>query len=220
MSSVRVYLARPVPASDVDALLDADDRAMLTAVPHAGLHAQRATARALLRSALAEELGTDEVRVDRACLTCGGPHGKPIVRDQSIHVSVAHTDGLVLVAVSNDAELGIDVEALSAFASNDIDRAALTPVEALAVAALPPQHRAAERARLWTRKEAVAKVSGIGLRVDPRVDQKTDCAQVHDLDVGPGFAASLAIATSAHVDVQFSDASLPTWVAAARTTTA
>lgn len=65
----------------------------------------------LLRAAVASATGRDRraVAVDRTCDECGGPHGRP--RVEGLHVSVAHSGPLVVVATSS-APVGVDVEAL------------------------------------------------------------------------------------------------------------
>jgi 4'-phosphopantetheinyl transferase len=53
--------------------------------------------------------GTNPV-VTRACPDCDRPHGKPLVPDTGLHVSVSHSGDLVAVAVTTAAPVGIDVE--------------------------------------------------------------------------------------------------------------
>ncbi|WP_370107514.1 4'-phosphopantetheinyl transferase superfamily protein [Nocardioides sp.] len=120
---------------------------------------------ALLRLLLAERLDKDplEVEVDRTCPTCGRPHWKPRIETNAIHCSVAHSGPYVLVALRDEEPIGVDVEALapgSAREHEDIHQAVLAPDE-------PAPRDAAEFLRLWTRKEALLKLSGQGLNTPP-----------------------------------------------------
>ncbi len=72
-------------------------------------------AAALLRAAVAEHLAVepDEVVVDRTCSDCGGPHGAPRILGPGPTlpwVSVSHSGVLVVVAVSTEGPIGVDVQ--------------------------------------------------------------------------------------------------------------
>ena len=119
---------------------------------------------------------------------------------------------LALVAVSRDAEVGIDVERIR----DDLDVArlaarSLSPTETAALAALDPDERTPGFFRAWVRKEAYLKAKGIGLfvpldsvsvslspteppqllhsAVDPRDHQRW---RLWALDAGAAYAAALA----------------------------
>lgn len=145
----------------------------------------------LARFALGAWLGVPAVQVplERTCERCGAPHGRP--RVAGAHVSIAHSGGTALVAVS-DAPVGADLEPLG--------RA--VPIDSGA-ADLPD----------WVRKEAVLKLTGDGLRV-PLDLVEIDAGRVlrwpseplpdiaiHDLEV-TGFMT--AVATAPHAVVELS----------------
>lgn len=114
----------------------------------------------LLRRLLAEVTGSGGHELVRRCGACAGPHGKPEVRGGEAHVSLSRTGTLVVVAVTAAGPVGVDVETDEA-----------TSFAGFAGVALAPGERAgtvAQRARLWTAKEAVLKAAGVGLTVDPR----------------------------------------------------
>jgi 4'-phosphopantetheinyl transferase len=119
---------------------------------------------------------------------------------------------LALVAVSRDAEVGIDVERIRD--DLDVERLAarsLSPTETAALAALDPDERTRGFFRAWVRKEAYLKAKGIGLfvpldavsvslspteppqllhsAVDPRDHQRW---RLWALDAGAAYAAALA----------------------------
>jgi 4'-phosphopantetheinyl transferase len=157
-----------------------------------------------------------EVIFDRTCRRCGQSHGKPAVTRGDLEFSVAHSGDLVAVAVAA-APVGVDVEQLEGrpreLGGGDpatLARVALATEERAALAAVPAPDRARAFLVAWTRKEAVTKAKGDGLRVpfskvvvaadaglirltawpypqDPR------SVSLHDLDPEPGYVAALAV---------------------------
>ncbi|GAA4982876.1 4'-phosphopantetheinyl transferase family protein [Kineococcus glutinatus] len=113
---------------------------------------------ALLRLAVPAETGTPAAAVDvvRRCGTCAGPHGRPTLPGTGLSVSLSHAGRRVVVALSRDGDVGVDVERRTG-----LDAAALA-------GALAPQEAAGDPLRLWVRKEAVLKATGEGLTVEPR----------------------------------------------------
>jgi 4'-phosphopantetheinyl transferase len=139
------------------------------------------------------------------------PQGRPMLDPAcGIDFNASHSDGLAVIAVSRGPRVGVDVERL-----HPLD-------DALAVAAGHMSERELEGLRamprgardqgflsLWTRKEAIVKLSGDGLSF-PLADLDTagqrgrgvvrlghlaggsPCTWA-TLDVGPGFVASVAI---------------------------
>jgi 4'-phosphopantetheinyl transferase len=91
--------------------------------------------------------------------------GKPrlLAEGQDLHASLSHTRGAVAVAISRITDVGVDIEAIKPIRElNDIAGHVLTDRERHAVfgSADPTEMFT----RLWTRKEAVAKAFGIGIR--------------------------------------------------------
>jgi 4'-phosphopantetheinyl transferase len=149
-----------------------------------------------------------DVRLDRTCTECGAPHGKPRVVGMDLELSVSHSGDLIAVAAAKGARLGVDVErdegrrdsdGLARFILGEGER----PQEAGAV-----EPRVFLRA--WTRKEAVTKATGDGLRVPftqvvvsgadepPRViawpyQDSPDSVSLFDLDAPDGYLAALAV---------------------------
>ncbi len=119
----------------------------------------------LLASEVADVLGCNEadVRLGRHCQHCGSSrHGRPVVLagggEHPPSVSLSRAPGLVLVAVSRDHPVGVDVE------QGD----AAGPAGAAEV--LHAEERArtpSERTTVWVRKESLLKATGDGLLVDP-----------------------------------------------------
>jgi 4'-phosphopantetheinyl transferase len=178
---------------------------------------------ALAKTVVAACTGQRPARVsfDRTCGQCGKPHGKPAVRGGGPELSVSHSGDLVAVALAT-APVGVDVEQLDGRARElgDGDPAALGRIvlaeeERAALAAIEPEGRARAFLVAWTRKEAVTKARGDGLRVPfgevvvaadlaaPRVTawpypQDPRSVSLLDLEPGPGYVAALAVIGHCH----------------------
>ncbi len=162
--------------------------------------------RRLLRDLVAASAGVDtaDVAVEARCAFCGGAHGRPAViapgSATRLHLGLAHTDTTVVAVAAWDHAVGVDVERSDAAPARERDHAIATVAGASGVD--PLAH--------WTRVEAVLKADGRGLRVDPRtvhiditddgVEARvagTDGTEAHyrlaELDLGPGFMASVAV---------------------------
>jgi len=173
---------------------------------------------ALAKMVIADSTGQrpGDVSFDRTCRQCGKPHGKPAVKGGRLELSVAHSGDLVAVAVAT-APVGVDVEQLDGRARppgggdpDTLARLVLADDERAALAAVPPPGRARAFLVAWTRKEAVTKASGDGLRAGfrdvvvaadhgtPRLvawpyPQPPQGVSVHDLETEAGYVAALAV---------------------------
>jgi 4'-phosphopantetheinyl transferase len=174
---------------------------------------------ALAKAAVARYTGQRpaEVRFDRTCGQCGEPHGKPVIEGSGLEHSVTHSGDLVAVAVAG-APVGVDVEQLDRGQrplGGDGDpealaRLVLSAAEQAALAGVPPADRARAFLVAWTRKEAVTKATGDGLRAafsdvvvaadagPPRLVSwpyplSPQSVSLLDLDADPGYVAALAV---------------------------
>ena len=91
--------------------------------------------------------------------------GKPrlLIESQTLYASLSHPRGAVAVAISRVADVGVDVKAIAPI--DELDQVAervLTHREPRAVSA--SDHPIETFIQLWTRKEALAKAFGLGLR--------------------------------------------------------
>lgn len=161
-----VWWARPLdPAgrADLVALLDEHERARLRAFRQATDAARYLAAHALTRLVLAHRLGTrpDALTFDRTC-RCGRQHGKPRLDHpgaRRTEFSITHSGDLVGLAVA-DGPVGLDVEHHRSL--SDITGMA-EHVSSPAELARPAPAGTAEFLTVWTRKEALLKVTGEGL---------------------------------------------------------
>jgi 4'-phosphopantetheinyl transferase len=174
---------------------------------------------ALAKAALARYTGRSpaDVRFDRTCATCGEPHGKPAIAGGGPAHSVAHSGDLIAVAVAG-APVGVDVEQAEGrrhLLGGDGDpealaRLVLSEAEQAVLASLPAGRRALAFLVAWTRKEAVTKATGDGMRAafsevvvaadagPPRVTawpypRSPREVSLLDLDAAAGYVAALAV---------------------------
>lgn len=111
-----------------------------------------------------------------------GAYGKPAVEGR-LRFNMSHSRDLALIALTEDHELGVDVEYMRAdFASADIARRFFSPVEVEVFDSLAEQEQVSAFFRCWTRKEAFIKATGKGL------SQPLDG---FDVTLGPGEPPAL-----------------------------
>ncbi|MDG4825216.1 4'-phosphopantetheinyl transferase superfamily protein [Asanoa sp. WMMD1127] len=218
----QVWWARPSELPpDVDGLLGADDLARRSRLRRGEDRDRLTTAWALARVVLSHHVGpaARDLRFERTCRHCGGPHGKPrLIEADAPLLSLSHAGDRVAVAVLRGAQVGVDVESLAARV--DIDTVAgsvLSGEEARALARTAADDRRAAFLTYWTRKEAVLKATGDGLRVPmtdltvsgpgqpPRLRDWTGApdhrVDLYGLRPGAGYLACLATVDSPPVEV-------------------
>jgi 4'-phosphopantetheinyl transferase len=215
--AVEVWWGRPSAERPWHAeLLDPAERERRSALRRAEDQARFTVAAALLRLAAGRRLGTPAggLTVDRTCDDCGRPHGRPRLPGTGLAASISHSGDRVAVALSDTAAVGVDVEQVRPVG-----------IEQLAGHVLGEQEAAATLAEFfcyWTRKEAVVKATGDGLRMAlPKVvvtrpeqppallrygDRADLVASLADLDAGDGYAAAVAVLAGAPLRVDVRDA--------------
>jgi 4'-phosphopantetheinyl transferase len=190
-------IADAAPAVEDAALLDRDERGRAERIANAGVRRRFVATRAALRRALGGYLGCDPTAVPIDSPARTKPRLAPDARAPDIAFSVSHSGGAALMAFGRDGELGVDLEYLD----RRVDAAGLAeshfhPREADAIVALHGRDRMRRFLIYWTRKEAVVKALGIGLR-RPLDSFTVDagCSEpfaLHDLRPAPGFVGALA----------------------------
>ncbi len=138
-------------------------------------------AHAALRALLARCLGVEvaEVRYE------SGIYGKPRLASGLLpfDFNLSHSEGLALLAVARQRSVGVDIERLrdmpDALNMADLHFSA---AERRDLQSLPRSERPAAFLRCWTRKEAIVKATGEGLR---------RALDDFDVDLAPGSMSSL-----------------------------
>lgn len=165
LTGAEVHLWRAATSSldpRLDGALSADEwaRAGRLRVRRDGLRFGRG--RGFLRAVLGRYLERDpkELRLEY------GWRGKPELSDGRLRFNLSHSDGLLLLAVTLDRPIGVDLERVRPVA--DLERIAarfFSEAENLALASVPARDRPELFFRCWSRKEAYLKARGCGLGV-------------------------------------------------------
>jgi 4'-phosphopantetheinyl transferase len=167
-------------------------------------------ATAVLRAAAASRVGADPagVPVDRGCEHCGGQHGRPRLPGTGLAASITHSGDVVAVALTEGGPVGVDVEAIGSRAYESLLTRVCTAAERQDV------HTARDFYTVWTRKEAVLKATGTGLRTPLTSVTVTPPGQppgvlelaggepacvLADVEAGAGYAAAAAVLTAGAV---------------------
>lgn len=104
---------------------------------------------------MAEQAGFDGLRAVISKNELGKPEG--LYEKEPFFVSIAHTGSTVLCGLSRSAHLGVDLEPAGRRVSDRLRKRLLGEYERSTLAGY-------ETVRLWTIKEAVVKLTGLGIR--------------------------------------------------------
>jgi 4'-phosphopantetheinyl transferase len=179
------------------------------------------TGRVLAKTVAAERLGIplESVKFDATCEDCGKPHGRPRIPGADLALSISHSGELIGLAATPSIPVGLDVETTTRRADDGLIEYALSPAETASLAGLPEEDRAAAFFVYWTRKEAVMKATGKGLRIplksitfsrhdeparlvssdDPALDPAT--TRLADLKAADGYRAAIAVLTTDELSI-------------------
>ncbi|MFD7834760.1 4'-phosphopantetheinyl transferase family protein [Streptomyces sp. NPDC059761] len=195
----------PAARALADEVLDPAERERAARIRHPEDRDVYVAAHVALRMLLGVQLGVDAGEVvlgRRPCPGCGDPHGRPYVSGDAVHFSLSYTRGRALLAFAA-VPVGVDIEPAPAPATVVHVSSALHPRERAELAVLPKAERAAAFCRIWVRKEAYFKGLGIGLArglqrdwlgADPAGSLQPDGWRIHDVEVGDGLSAAVAVA--------------------------
>ncbi len=168
-------------------------------------------ARGVLREVLALYLDTEPRRL----VFSYGPYGKPFLADavqSALRFNVSHSLDTMLIAVSNEREVGVDIQyAGTDIRLEEIAAATLSEAETEVLSRVHGEARRTAALRLFARKEAYIKADGRGMSLPLRqidvshpagkiavLDEKTGhwevCTRLvlQSLAVGPAYVAALA----------------------------
>jgi 4'-phosphopantetheinyl transferase len=193
-------------------LLDGAEQLRADAYRVSGARRTFVASRAAQRIVAARYLDRDpaSIRIRRTCEHCGDPgHGRPALVDAgTLDYSVSHSGDWLIIAVVGAGRVGADLERCRSIENVDeLARGVLTADEAAELRALPPNRRIGWFYSIWTRKEAVVKLTGHGLGtalsgVDVRGPLATivrrpagfppDPVHLRDLRAPPDYVAAIA----------------------------
>lgn len=143
---------------DLEALLTPAERAMLRAFPSEKRRLDWLSGRIAAKRALGELLGRPELELELA----NEPSGRPAcLAARDLFFSISHCALGGVCAASASGPVGVDWETVRPLAAGVLELVSDASERAGIVA---PE----DGTRLWTRKEAVLKLLGLGLGCDPR----------------------------------------------------
>lgn len=165
---------------------------------------QVARRRIILRRILGHALGLPADRLDFTT----NANGKPELANHPLLFNLSASDGWVAVALSDGIDIGIDIERFrTVMESADMAERYFALPEAGTIGSLPEPHRSAAFLRCWTRKEALMKALGQGMRAGlaklevgfqpfPEsgmvIDVGDEHLRLHDIEAVPEVVLSLA----------------------------
>ncbi len=162
-------LDRPASLDDAQAgCLDAEEKHRASRF-HFEMHRRRFIAgRSQLRHLLAAYLSI----VPQDVHFIYGAQGKPFVDPRhtsgqlALHFNLSHSEGVALLGVTCDAEIGVDVEAVRHMSdAGDVARGNFSQPEVEVWERLPKEMRDDGFFACWSRKEAIVKAMGGGLSI-------------------------------------------------------
>lgn len=190
------------------AIMSDDERARADRFVHQRDRMRFISGRSRLREILADVVATSAAALPLAV----GPHGKPFLPGGPVF-NLSHAAGLAALVVTADISvwLGVDIEG-ARVVDPGLDAYAFAPEERAALRLVGPQDRDRAFFLGWTRKEAVVKATGEGLRadlasfavtVDPaqparllRIDgHSPEAWRLHDFSPRPDLAGAVACMT-------------------------
>lgn len=193
--------------ADAEALLDSYERERARRFHRAHDRDTYVIAHACWRVVLGAALKMDPASVP---LTSSAS-GQPQLPDTAYATSLSHSDSHVAIALARAKTVGVDIERSPPRNTlHGLVDALCAPSEAAAIETLPVPARTEALLALWTRKEALLKAFGIGLREAPtsivadadRVIQPPASApdapacRVSQLDLPPQLVGALATPAS------------------------
>jgi 4'-phosphopantetheinyl transferase len=170
--AIDVWFARDAQLRDpetlrrFEAMLAPEERARAAGMHFPEDRHQQLVARGMMRTLLSRYVpgvAPAEWRFER------NEHGKPRIAlgappaAQGLAFNLAHTTGLVVLAVARNREIGVDVEYSAKRAPLKVAQRHFSAQEVAALNALPPGQQALRFQRLWTLKESYLKAIGTGV---------------------------------------------------------
>lgn len=144
-------------------LLSEEEGARAASIVRLAQRRRYTIARSVLRVLLGRTLGLGARDVPLA----SDEHGKPNLTGRAsgqIGFNLSHSRDLALIAIGPQMAIGVDIEPIAP-PRPGVAEGFFSVGEIQALAALPGPAQAAGFTRLWTRKEALVKAIGLGLRV-------------------------------------------------------
>lgn len=210
--AIEVWLAPlDIPAHHLEhclALLSPDEKTRAERMYFERDRRRSAVARAMLRVLLARHVAMAPAEIAFSL----GPHGKPYVAaaPEPLHFNVSHSAERAIYAISRNCALGVDIEYTDRDVAHEgIAERFFSAREHAELQRVAPADRKRAFFACWTRKEAVVKATGDGLRlpldqieVTVSPDEQPRLISIpggraadwtlHAADAGSGYVATVA----------------------------
>ncbi len=219
--TIRIWRLRMDPTADLGdtELLSRDEQARATRFRRAGDRERWTWCRIRLRQILASCIGCPAAKI--AIETANS--GKPFLANADLccpYFNLSHAGDVLAIAVSNELDMGIDVEQVRLLTDLDgVARASLTHSERQQLQGAPASDQMALFFSYWTRKEAILKATGQGLsglgsvdlaeaNVSPTVTSPNwhqgPCWSVCPIEVPIGYRGAIAVCGQAdHIKIRY-----------------
>lgn len=154
--------------SDISTL-DADEHLRLTKFKSATFKSHFARSHAMLRRILGKCLNIPAKDIKIATDINSKPYCGPNNLGFSVFFNLSHSQCSVAVAIAENGQVGVDIEELSSIERLDCSQlhglgSVFSEDETKTLMGLPKLLRSRTILQYWTRKEAVSKANGLGLR--------------------------------------------------------
>lgn len=164
LSLYRLDAVEPELLASVPGWLEPDQRVRAERFATAALRRRFLAAQARLRQHLGQQLGVSPERL----VVSRDEYGKPrLIEHADLHFSLSHSGEWALVG-SAPVELGVDIEAEIGMSRHAVAAEFLDPGTLAEFQRRDPTLRPALLTRAWCAREALLKLDGRGLRLDPR----------------------------------------------------
>lgn len=152
------------------AVLDPAEAEHARGFPHARDRRRFAVGRGRLRQKLGERLSLEAHEVQLQYGRFGKPKIDPNqLTDGVVHFNLAHSGELALLGLSEHGPVGVDVEQATSFSDMEVvAQRVFSSSEYEEWSTSPLSSKRHHFFSLWTKKEAVLKVLGLGLSLPPR----------------------------------------------------
>jgi 4'-phosphopantetheinyl transferase len=181
--------ARPALIASLAGLLDATESQRAARFLRPFLRDRYVVAHGVLRMTI----GAYSTPSDRPLAFTIGLHGKPAVRDSRLQFNLSHADDLLLLGLSLDTPIGIDIERIRPdLAIESLVAPFLSEPERWRLAQLPESHRPRSSFQAWTRVEARAKAAGTGLSSLPVTSEDASAPPTLDIPIDHEHVATVA----------------------------
>jgi 4'-phosphopantetheinyl transferase len=154
--------AIPAALESTRSWLAPDEHARAARYRHEGARQHYLLTRALVRNVLSRYADVDPSNWQFSA----NAYGRPEIANSlaSLQFNVAHTKGLIVMAVTREAAIGIDVENIvEREAATNIADSFFAPTEAAALQKLDTRDQQLRFFEYWTLKESYIKARGMGL---------------------------------------------------------